>query len=270
MPRPPETPDYYSLLSVSASATESEIRRAYRKTSLLYHPDKVKPTPETLDKFQLLQTALNVLTDADEKGKYDQKREAGLRRKAEEERLESRRRDLVRDLEGREAAVNGNGVGVGITGGVKRNWSQRELDINRIKEENRRRREVVVEKKVEEAKERERKEVEEAKVQEQADEGSTEAMERSVKVRWLKEGEGLEIDAEAIEDSFSAGEVESVVLLKEKKRRIEGRDRRVVMGTAVVVFTTRAIAARIVTKGPWEGIESVEWAAEKERESEPP
>lgn len=267
MARSEEVPDYYGLLSIAATSSESEIRRAYRKTSLLYHPDKVTPTPETLDKFQQLQTALNILTDADEKAKYDQKREAKLRRKAEEEKLEERRKKLKQDLEVREdAAVNGtNGMG----SGMKRNWSQRELEINRIKEENRRRRETAMGKKVEEAREREMKEKEEAVKKEKTDEGITEALDRSVKLRWIKESEGLEVDAAALRECFAAGEVNSVVVLKDKRRRVEGRDGKVMLGTAVVGFTTMAAAKRVVAKGPWEGIESVEWAAEKEKEAKP-
>ena len=263
MARSEDVPDYYALLSIAATASESEIRRAYRKTSLLYHPDKVTPTPDTLEKFQLLQTALNVLTDSDEKIKYDQKRDAKLRRKVEEEKLESRRRKLKDDLEVREgAAIDGlSGLGVGM----KRNWSQRELDINRIKEENRRRREAAMGKKVEEVREQARKAEEEAKAKEKNEEGSTMAMDRSVKVRWVKEGEGLEIDAQALEESFPAGEVETVQPLRDRRKRVEGRDRKVVLATVLIVFTTIAAAKRAVAKGPWEGIESVGWAADKEK-----
>ena len=267
MARPEDLPDYYALLSIATTASESEIRRAYRKTSLLYHPDKVTPTPDTLEKFQLIQTALNILTDSDEKIKYDQERDAKLRRKVEEEKLESRRRKLKDDLEVREgAAVNGlSSLGVGM----KRNWSQRELDINRIKEENKRRRETAMGRKVEEVREQARKKEEEAKAREKSEEGSTLAMDRSVKVRWIKEGEGLEIDDRALEESFPAGEVEIVQPLKDRRKRIEGRDGKVVLGTALIVFTTIAAAKRTVGRGPWECIESVRWATDKEKESEP-
>ena len=121
---PPTTTsiDYYDLLPIPASASESEVRRAYRKTSLLYHPDKVKSTPETLEKFQLLQVALRVLTDGVEKSKYDQSREAKLRRKAQNDALEGRRRKMREELDKREGAPGGgvylNGGGVG----VKRAW----------------------------------------------------------------------------------------------------------------------------------------------------
>ncbi|KAK6384673.1 hypothetical protein LTS17_002236 [Exophiala oligosperma] len=243
--------DYYELLSIPATASESEIRRAYRKTSLLYHPDKVKPTPENLDRFQLLQTAINVLTDAAEKLKYDQTREAKQRRLAETAALESRRRKMKEDLEKREGGAPAS------VNGAKRSWSDRELEIKRIAEENRRRREAAVAQKVQEA---------QARTDAQARENTTpsDSIDRSVKVRWVKEGEGLDIDQDALEENFSAGDVENVLVLKDKKRRIEGRDKKVLLGTAVIVFKSVGLAKKVVSQGPWEGIESVEWAASKE------
>lgn len=243
--------DYYQLLSISPSASESEIRRAYRKTSLLYHPDKVEPTPENLDKFQLLQTALNILTDAAEKLKYDQTREATQRRQAEVAALDSRRRRMVEDLQKREAGA------ASAQQGVKRTWTDRELEIKRIQEENRKRREAAMAQKVKEA----QAVAEAAQAKEEAQ--SPQSIDRSVKVRWVKEGEGLEIDQQTLEDNFAAGDVENVVLLKDKKRRIDGRDNKVLLGTAVIVFASVAIAKKVVSQGPWEDIESVEWAATK-------
>ena len=242
--------DYYELLAIPATASESEIRRAYRKTSLLYHPDKVKPTPENLDKFQLLQTAINILTDAAEKTKYDQTREARQRRLAETAALESRRRKMKEELEKRE----GN-LGMPTVNGAKRTWSDRELEIKRIAEENRKRRGAAVQQKAQEAQARA-----------QAEEEPSHSIDRSVKVRWVKEGEGLDTDQNTLEENFPAGDVENVLVLKEKKRRIEGRDKKVLLGTAVIVFKSLAIAKKVVSQGPWEGIESLEWAAEKESE----
>ncbi|RVX70776.1 hypothetical protein B0A52_05427 [Exophiala mesophila] len=243
--------DYYELLAIPANASESEIRRAYRKTSLLYHPDKVKPTPENLDKFQLLQTAINILTDSAEKAKYDQNREAKQRRKAENAALESRRRTMKEDLERREK--DGGGLGfIPSVNGQKRTWSDRELEIKRIAEENRKRREDAVKAKTQEA-----------QTQAQGEEKPTESLERSVKVRWIREGDGLDIDADALEEAFAAGQVENVLMLKDKKRRIEGRDKKVLLGTAVIIFKSLAMAKKAVAQGPWEGIESIAWAAEK-------
>ncbi|EXJ94505.1 hypothetical protein A1O1_02901 [Capronia coronata CBS 617.96] len=247
-----ESVDFYELLAIPATASESEIRRAYRKTSLLYHPDKVKPTQENLDKFQLLQTAINILTDAAEKAKYDQTREAKQRRLAETAALESRRRKMKEDLEKREGNFTGTTTTVN---GVKRTWSDRELEIKRIAEENRKKREAVMAQRTQEAHARA-----------QAQEQPSDSIDRSVKVRWVKEGEGLDIDQQALEENFPAGDVENVLILKDKKRRIEGRDKKVMLGTAVIVFKTLSIAKKVVAQGPWEGIESVEWAAEKEPE----
>lgn len=242
--------DYYELLAIPPSASESEIRRAYRKTSLLYHPDKVKPTPENLERFQLLQTAINILTDAAEKSKYDQTREAKQRRLAETAALENRRRTMKEELEKREGNTTGTAT---FVNGAKRTWSDRELEIKRIADENRQRREATMKQKTHEAQARA-----------QAEEQPSDSIDRSVKVRWLKEGEGLDIDQEALEENFPAGDVENVLILKDKKRRIDGRDKKVMLGTAVIVFRSLALAKKVVAQGPWEAIESVEWAADKE------
>lgn len=241
------TIDYYELLSVAANATEGEIRRAYRKTSLLYHPDKVKPTPETSAKFQLLQVALNTLSDPAEKEKYDQKREAKQKRKAENDALEGRRRKMKEDLEKRETGAPTT------VNGTKRSWSARELEVKKIAEENQRRREAMMQAKMQRA----QAEIPVEKI--------TTAIERSVKVRWLKEGEGLDVDKASLKSHFeSYGEVEDVLVLKEKRRRIDGREKKVVLGTAVVVFATLLPAEKAVLNGARDGIESIGWAAEKE------
>jgi DnaJ family protein C protein 17 len=244
--------DYYELLSIPATASESEIRRAYRKTSLLYHPDKVTPTPENLEKFQLLQTAINILSDAAEKAKYDQTREAKQRRQAETAALEGRRRKMKEDLEKRET-----GAPVTVNAATKRTWSDREIEIKRIAEENRKRREAATVRKMQDV-----KAAEEAHAEPRAD-----AMDRSVKVRWVKAGDGLDIDDVALTEMFPSGEVENVVILKDKKRKLEGREKKVIMGTAVLVFKSIASAKKVLLKGKTEELESVEWAAEKEKEA---
>ena len=66
--------NYYDVLSVSVDATPAEIRRAYRKASLLCHPDKVpKPTQGTNDRFLLVQKAFEVLTNETDRAAYDHK-----------------------------------------------------------------------------------------------------------------------------------------------------------------------------------------------------
>ena len=64
--------DFYSLLELNDGAVDSEIRRAYRKTALKYHPDKVGPgDAQALQRFYLLQIAYDVLSDPATRELYD-------------------------------------------------------------------------------------------------------------------------------------------------------------------------------------------------------
>ena len=62
--------DFYKLLGVSKTATENEIKKAYRKLSLEYHPDK-NPSPDAGSKFQKINEAYEILGDVDKRKMYD-------------------------------------------------------------------------------------------------------------------------------------------------------------------------------------------------------
>ncbi|CAM1341871.1 molecular chaperone DnaJ [Tenacibaculum amylolyticum] len=64
--------DYYEVLGVSKSASASEIKKAYRKMAIKYHPDKNPGDSEAEEKFKLCAEAYEVLSDADKKARYDQ------------------------------------------------------------------------------------------------------------------------------------------------------------------------------------------------------
>ena len=66
-----EKRDYYEVLSVSRSATEEEVKRAYRKLAVKYHPDKNPDDPHAEEKFKELGEAYDVLMDADKRAAYD-------------------------------------------------------------------------------------------------------------------------------------------------------------------------------------------------------
>ena len=62
--------DYYKILEISREASQDEIKRAYRKLALKYHPDKNK-RPDATKKFQDLSEAFSVLSDQAKRRKYD-------------------------------------------------------------------------------------------------------------------------------------------------------------------------------------------------------
>jgi len=68
---PTEKRDYYEVLSVSRTATEEEVKRAYRKLAVKYHPDKNPDDPHAEEKFKELGEAYDVLMDADKRAAYD-------------------------------------------------------------------------------------------------------------------------------------------------------------------------------------------------------
>ena len=70
--------DYYEVLGVDKSASADEIKKAYRKMAVKYHPDKNPGDKEAEEKFKEAAEAYSVLSDADKKAKYDQFGHAGV------------------------------------------------------------------------------------------------------------------------------------------------------------------------------------------------
>ncbi len=66
-----EYKDYYKILGVDREADEQEIKRAYRKLALKYHPDKNPEDPSAEERFKEINEAYEVLGDADKRAKYD-------------------------------------------------------------------------------------------------------------------------------------------------------------------------------------------------------
>lgn len=70
--------DYYKVLGIAKGASEEEIKKAYRRQALRFHPDKNK-SPGAEDKFKEIAEAYDVLSDAKKKDIYDRYGEEGLK-----------------------------------------------------------------------------------------------------------------------------------------------------------------------------------------------
>ena len=70
--------DYYEVLGVDRNASAEDIKKAYRKLAIKYHPDKNPDNKEAEEKFKEAAEAYSVLSDADKKARYDQFGHAGV------------------------------------------------------------------------------------------------------------------------------------------------------------------------------------------------
>lgn len=70
--------DYYKILGVSEAAEEKEIKKAYRKLALKYHPDKNPDDPNAETKFKEVSEAYNILSDSEKRQMYDMYGDDGI------------------------------------------------------------------------------------------------------------------------------------------------------------------------------------------------
>ncbi|MBR3705754.1 MAG: molecular chaperone DnaJ [Firmicutes bacterium] len=73
-----EKRDYYEVLGLQKGASDDEIKKAFRKMAMKYHPDKNPGDKEAEEKFKEVNEAYSVLSDADKKSKYDRFGHAGV------------------------------------------------------------------------------------------------------------------------------------------------------------------------------------------------
>ena len=74
----PSQRDYYESLGVEKSASAEEIKKAYKKLALKYHPDRNPGDEEAIEKFKEAAAAYDVLSDADKRARYDRFGHAGV------------------------------------------------------------------------------------------------------------------------------------------------------------------------------------------------
>jgi len=71
--------DFYDILGVPKTADEKQIKKAYRKVAMKFHPDKNPDNKEAESKFKEAAEAYEILSDADKKARYDRFGHAGVR-----------------------------------------------------------------------------------------------------------------------------------------------------------------------------------------------
>ena len=69
--------DFYAVLGVSASASQDEIKKHYRKLAAKHHPDKNQSDPKAAERFKEISEAYQVLGDAEKRKQYDEMRRLG-------------------------------------------------------------------------------------------------------------------------------------------------------------------------------------------------
>jgi curved DNA-binding protein CbpA len=85
--------DYYRIVGLHPEATEEEIRKAYRRLALQWHPDRNPGNPDAAERFKEASEAYAVLIDPAKRQEYDRARRAGVTGE-----FRPRRKDLFRDL----------------------------------------------------------------------------------------------------------------------------------------------------------------------------
>src|SRR6266852_833865 len=119
--------DYYEVLSLSRSASEQELKSAYRRLAVQHHPDKNPGAPEAEDKFKEAAEAYAVLSDPEQRRRYDRFGHAGVSSAASAAWGApgfSNIEDILGDLFG-----FGDVFGAGARAGSRRSAAQRGADL---------------------------------------------------------------------------------------------------------------------------------------------
>jgi DnaJ family protein C protein 17 len=220
---PPDL-DLYTFLNLEPTATESDIRKTYRKLSLRWHPDKSKD-PADHEKFHYLKLAVDLLQSPTARVAYDNVRRAKAAKAQRTAKYDDERRQMQRDLENREREAKRRKFYVGQAADKEERDLQ--LALDKLKEESER---LVRERK---------KKLEDKLAGEEVVVDEVEG-ERTIKVRFRK---GVDRTVNMVEEIFSQyGEIENIILGK----------------SALVVFTTISAAKAAVAQVMKNGQPSVE------------
>ncbi|EMC98057.1 hypothetical protein BAUCODRAFT_411876 [Baudoinia panamericana UAMH 10762] len=291
-----KTPDLYDLLSLSPSSVESEIRRAYRKTALKYHPDKVGASDTAaLDKFHLLQIAYDILSDPPLRELYNNARRAREEKQLREAAYDDRRRQLKEDLERRERAGlkrKRDATGTDVVG-IASEEDEFERECKRIAADGARRRkemEARLRREAAELEEEERREVAQTSRAEQAPNSGTQQpaaplskdddQDRSITFRYPSISSTSQLDREAVISLWSCfGPIQDCITRAKDLRppNSTSKQKRPYI-TVLLVYASRdgaqAAASHFAQKlaenaEVWGVFENVVWTGRARNEAEP-
>jgi len=123
-----EDADYYELFDLKVESSQKDIRRAYYKKALKYHPDKTDDK-EKIKIFLKLTKAYEVLSDPKKRREYDEKIKAKLHQKERIEKFDAKRRQMKEDLDLKERAYKRQKTEEVLS------QEQLKKEINRLREE---------------------------------------------------------------------------------------------------------------------------------------
>ncbi|KAI0346379.1 DnaJ-domain-containing protein [Trametopsis cervina] len=249
----------YELLGVGFESTEGEIKTAYRQRSLKVHPDRNPNNPDAARKFHELNQAYELLLDPLRRMALDAKQRLKANRKARYSQYDSKRKNLVDELEEREQAFK--------KARVEKEEKQKQVwrDNEKIMEEGRRLRED----RERELKKREEEALRQAREEQMELEPPTlGTLDTTVKLKWTLSSRPTLVTSEDLAillAPFGAIETSEIVLsLKPAPPKKPKR------GTALIPFKQigDAFAAVCSSQGAARGLQEVEvsWAEGKEPE----
>jgi len=123
--------DYYEVLEISRDANADEIKKAYRKLALKYHPDRNQGDKEAEEKFKLVNEAYQALSDPKKRSIYDRYGKSGLDSQGFSSYSNMNSEDIMDDLSSIFESVFGQGFGGfgGFGRGSTRSDSKYPLDV---------------------------------------------------------------------------------------------------------------------------------------------
>lgn len=259
--------DFYTLLGITFETSQKDIDRAWRRTALKYHPDKVGNDPVAKEKFHMAQVGYDLLSDPAIKVLYDSTRSARLQRERKNDLLKGRRRTMADDLLARE-----RGVKRGRAAGEDEE-EKLEREIRRLAEDGKRRRnerEATLKKDME----RKAEQTSSASSDPQSPpiQHGVSEIDRTIKIRWPHTSTPDPPSPSTIRLQFSKfGAIESADLLGPKALKpAKKKAPRQLMATCMVQYASVVGAHAAVTDFPtqtgpeWQRFDSVAWAAGKE------